>query len=62
MQYSIGLPKSLETMPLRKLYCDILALEAKILSEDSADESGLDDGRVVVQGRRQEISDEDPEV
>ena len=46
---------------LKKLYRGISALEAKILSED-ADETGLDDSRVVVHGRGKEISDEDSEV
>jgi hypothetical protein len=35
---------------LKKLYRGVLALEGKILKNEADD--GLDDGRVVVQGRR----------
>jgi hypothetical protein len=45
---------------LKKLYRGISALEGKILKDEADD--GLDDGRVVVQGRGKEVTDEDPEV
>jgi protein SMG6 len=41
---------------LKKLYCSISALEIKILSEDADDHS--DEGRVLIQGRGREVSDE----
>jgi hypothetical protein len=44
----------------KKLYRGISALEGKILKDEVDD--GLDDGRVVVQGREKEVTDEDPEV
>jgi protein SMG6 len=46
---------------LKKLYRGISALETKILKED-AEDGGPEDGRVVVQGRGKEVTDEDPEV
>ena len=46
---------------LKKLYRGISALETRILKED-ADENAHDDGRIVVQGRGKEITDEDPEI
>jgi protein SMG6 len=46
---------------LKKLYRGISALETRILRED-ADESGLDDGMVVVQGRGKEVNDDGAEV
>jgi hypothetical protein len=46
---------------LKRLYRGISALEGKILKEE-ADDNGLDDGRVVVQGRGKEMTDEDAEV
>jgi hypothetical protein len=42
---------------LKKLYRSISALETKILNEDSDDH--LDEGRVLLQGRGREVSDED---
>ncbi len=47
---------------LKRLYRGILALEGKILKEEADDNNGLDDGRVVVQGRGKEMTDEDAEV
>jgi protein SMG6 len=46
---------------LKKLYRGISALEGRILKED-ADENGHDDGRIVVSGRGNEVTDEDAEV
>jgi len=47
---------------LKRLYRGISALEGKILKEEADDNNGLDDGRVVVQGRGKEMTDEDAEV
>jgi protein SMG6 len=46
---------------LKKLYRGISALGTRILKED-ADENAHDVGRIVVQGRGKEITDEDPEI
>jgi hypothetical protein len=48
-------------LQLKKLYRGISALEGRILKED-ADENGHDDGRIVVQGRGKEMTDEDAEA